>query len=231
MDESKNAVKDAPQATGQPSESKEGSTSTGATKTHTDADIQKAISDALAKAGREAKALEAREQKLKDIETREKALIQQEEAAQKARDEAELTAILDDPDKLSVYQYRKKVKEAEEVLKTEKAKFEAEKASHQEELTFARKVKRSTVMGEIAGEFKDSDPEELEKMADTLGIGSEPEKIRALASVKWAKLDTKTEETSEVKPDSGVTNGGNDTSKLSAEEKFNRGLEQERKRK
>jgi hypothetical protein len=194
--------------------------------------MQKAVSDALAKAGREAKALEAREARLKDLEARETALKLAEEAGQKAREGAELAALQDDPERLSVYQYRKKVKEQEEALKAERAKFDAERASHQEELTFAQKVRRSTVMGEIAGEFQDGDPKELEQICDNLGIGSEPERIRAVAGVKWQKPSAKPEGEAGVKPDSGVTSGGSaDTSKLSPEEKFNRGLEQERKRK
>ena len=60
-----------------------------------------------------------------------------------------------------VFAKGEKVKEAEEALKVERKKFEDERAAHQEELTFAQKVRRSTLMGEIAGEYKDGDPGEL----------------------------------------------------------------------
>jgi hypothetical protein len=225
-DETKTTGQDPLPAKGPASEGKDGSTSQ-APKTYTETEYQKAVSDALAKAGRDAKSIEAREARLKDLGAREAALKAREDEARRKAEEAEYSAVKDDPEKLSAYEMRKKAREEAEALKAEREKFEQEKASHQEELTFAQKVKRSTLMGEIAGEFKDGDPEELEKLCDSLGIGSEPDKVRTTAGIKWAKLEPekKEGEHSDFKPDSGVTKGGaEDFDKMTPEEKIDYGL-------
>jgi hypothetical protein len=208
-DETKTTTQDPLPGKGPASDGKGGSTSSHQTpKTYTETEYQKAVSDALARAGRDAKSIETREARLKDIETREAALKAREDEAKKKAEEAELEAVKDDPEKLSAFQLRKKAREEMEAAKAEREKVAQERAALQEDMTFAQKVKRSTLMGEIAGEFKDGDPEDLEKLCDSLGIGSEPDRIRTAAGIKWTKLEGSEKKDDDFKPDSGVTKGG-----------------------
>jgi hypothetical protein len=100
-DETNKTNQGTPPEKGQPPEGQEGSTSITA-RTYTEEEYKKAVSDALAKAGRDAKSLELRETKLKDIETREQALKAREE---ESRNNADIDTITEnyqdgDPDKL-----------------------------------------------------------------------------------------------------------------------------------
>jgi hypothetical protein len=198
-DETKNAAQGAPPARqGQPSNGTDGSTSKSP-RTYTEAEYQKAVSDALARAGRDAKSLAEREARLKA----------REESSR--RQEAEYNAVKKDPAKLSAYELRKKALEEQESLKGEKERLARERADFEQDLTLAQKLKRSALIEEIAGEFRDGDPAELEKLCDSLGL-SDPSRIRAAAAMKWDRLDPAEARSSRIRADSVQPTGERKTS-------------------
>jgi len=175
---------------------------------------QKAASDALAKAGRDAKALE---QKGKDLETREGALKTELEQWQKERDEAELAAARDDADRLPLVQEKQALRRKEEELNEKEAKLERDKAQHQAELDEAATTKKQTgcwkiaqqyaeaigaEVGELAVKLKelDLDLEATEKVAKAWSEGRTPEP---------PKVD---KDGNPFKPLSGRTSGGGEKS-------------------
>ena len=105
------------------------------TKAEMDKAIEKARSDALAKAGRDAKALEARE---KQIAEREKA----HEEWQRRQEEAEEEAARGDAGKLADLQRKRKERDERKKLEDDRAAFEKEKSEHAEKLTRAEELEQ-----------------------------------------------------------------------------------------
>ena len=208
------------------SDGKTGSTSAPAA--FTQADVEKAVSDALAKAGRTEKALKdreaaltPREQAIKDAETR-----RQQEA--EAQEEAALEDVTKDKpeEKLTLQSYKAK-------LRQEKADFAALKAKHspvlaaleelgitdaaslRETVTAARTTRLEMDISAAATKAGVS-AELLRAKAAKLGVTT-AEGLEELAGV----MDTKA---ASEKHDSGANAGGEDISKLSARELIQRGL-------
>jgi uncharacterized protein YdcH (DUF465 family) len=208
-------------ATGQTSPDGAGTTSTPAPATYSEEDVQKAVSDALAKAGRERKAIEDENATLKgrvssfDINLAE---IQQDRARLKATLE-ELGA--KDPDKAKVVQ---KINELDAQIKANKAdreKLEAERLQHGEMVKIAAERTRADNIKEIAAKYEGSDAAILKELCDKAGI-HDAARIKDIAATLWKKPVTAPPA---IKPDSGITSGsGIDISKLSPTEKIEYGL-------
>ena len=149
-------------------------TSGGVPKTFTresvEAEKQKAISDALSAAGRNAKALEIREQAVREAEAR-----VAEDA--KRRDEAYEESIKEDTEKLREWKATKSLKGKEASLAQREADFERERAEHKDTIEAANKVNRSADAQRIATEQKVDVKALLDFGGDT------PESMETLAKV------------------------------------------------
>lgn len=176
-----------------------GGSTSQAPKTYTDADIQKAVNDALAKAGRDAKAIEAVKKKV-DADKEE---IRQHRAQ---KDAAELEAVKNDPDKLNFYQRQKALKEREEALKEQQAQFESERTAHAEQIAKIQKSERSGMIADVAKEYAGSDPAKLEKLCDDLGVAVTADSVRLIAGNIWPKANNAPPPAPPV--DGGSTMGG-----------------------
>jgi len=200
--------------TGQPSPGESQETPKPEAKTYTEQEVQKQISDALAKAGRDAKTLADREASL----TAQQGAIQAREAEvaeiQRQVDEAELEAARYDPDKLRAYQARQAEKHHRQSLEVErrqlakeKAELDRSKAEHEAELQAARQAAMEAKVYEIAAkhevnpailkDLKLTTVEQLETVAKHLG-GMTPKEQSA--------------EAAKMTPDSGVTIGAGESS-------------------
>jgi hypothetical protein len=142
-DETRDASQGALPEKGQPSEGKNGSTSTGTPKTYTEEEVkaitEKTRSDALAEAGRKYKPLEEeRTQKLKQLEEQESQLKERE-------------ASLAEKEKAC----------GEKIRKAEQTEFESSLAA------IAGKYENgdAQVLRDFASDFKTSDPGPIEKYA------------------------------------------------------------------
>lgn len=179
---------------------KEGSTSA---RTYTESDVQKAVSDALSKAGRDAKSLEGREQSLKEREE----AIRAKEAETETK---ELEEAKSDPQKLQTYQAKKARKEQQQDIeaqkaqvKKERAELERDKVEHEAELKAARETQREIAIWKIAEKYS-VDPVMLKDLNIPL------DQTEAVAK----RLQKPKE--GETKVDSGVTSGGSTTLKGNA---------------
>lgn len=121
----------------------DGGSTSQKTQTFTKSDVEKAVSDALAKAGRTAK----------DIEKRE-AEINKRLAAfddwQKRQEEAEEEAVRGDAGKMADLQAKRKSREEARRIAEEKAALEREKAEHAEKLTRAEQLEQKISVLEAA---------------------------------------------------------------------------------
>ena len=146
------------------SKGKDGSTSTP--QTFDQKTQKKAVSDALAIAGRTSKVLDdrkvsqdAREQKIKDSEAKEGERI-------KARDAKELEDAKDDPEKLTIVQRNQKARNREIAVKIREEEAKALEAKNKTEIEAARATRFETDVWEIATKHK-VDPAQLKEIGIT----------------------------------------------------------------
>jgi hypothetical protein len=194
--------KDPSQKTGDASTEKQG-TSKAQAKTYTEDEVKQAVekakSDALAKAGRDAKSLELKE----------KSLTEREEAikAREAEIEAqELEEARQDPAKMQTYQAKQTKKQqladinAERAkLKKEREDLERDKVEHEAEITAARETQREVDIWEL-GEKYGLDPVMLKNL--NLSLEQTEEIAKQLTKDKGEKAPT-----TDLKTDSLVTSG------------------------
>lgn len=154
------------------SEQSEGSTSQD-TRTFTEKDVQKAISDALSKAGRDAKSLEKERQELA-------AWREEREKEQRRRDEQELEEARGDEGKLSQIQRERKIREEQNRIKAENEALERAKAEHAEKLRKADEAEKEINIWNIARKYG-LDANSLKTDCAELGLET-PEKIEAYAN-------------------------------------------------
>jgi len=191
--------------------SSEGQTSEGETqgtskqtRTYTEEELQKAKSDALAQAGRDAKALSDREAAIK---AREEAAAESD----RRREEAELTEARKDPDKLAQYNKKQADKQIEKqrkadsdaeklALRKEREQLEREKAENEAVLKAWREDILERKVFELAGKYN-LNPVVLKDGMKDLGL-STAEQAEALAK----RLSEK-QPKEPLEVDSGVTSG------------------------
>jgi chromosome segregation ATPase len=179
------------------------STSTIQAKTYTEAELQKAKNDALAAAGRDAKALAEKEASLKAQEEAIKARKAEIEEIEKRIDEAELEAAKGDPEKLREYQAKKSYKDRLVNLENMKKDLDKReevlnrsKAEHEEEVKTARETLLEIKIWEI-GEKYGVDPVLLKD----LNLPT----VDQIEAVAKRLSEAAPKET--ITPDSGVTSG------------------------
>lgn len=227
MGETKEAVKDSPQVTGQTPEAPKGITSPQPITTYTEEQVKerekKSISDALAEQGRKHKI------DLDNAITKERASLAEhlKETKDKiAQLESELDEMSqDDPDKKNLVRKIRALEETEtslkadrKVLDDDKAAHEAEKTSYQEEIARARATNFEIDVWNVAEEFDGGDAVKLKNACDKAKITT-LEGARDLASALWTKkTERKSEPLTSGPPDSGVTSGGSHDWKAIMEE-------------
>ena len=215
MDGTKNP-QDALGVTPDPSAGKRG-TSEKEPETFTKEERDKAVSDALSKAGRTAKTFSELQQKL---ETGVADLTARQTKWQKERDEAEEFAVRDNPEALTELQERRRRKVEDETRVTELTTRETKLAEREAELADIveqhRILKRTELAAEVAVE-KGVSIDAILKLAkeDTR------EAYEAVAEVL-----PKVKEPLVLKPDSGRTIGGTNWRDLTTDQKIARGLSQ-----
>jgi vacuolar-type H+-ATPase subunit I/STV1 len=184
-------------------------------RTFTREQVTKQISDALARAGREAKALEAAKA---DITAREARL----KAWEQEREDAELGDLTSDPaEKLTLKAYREKLRADRQALNEQLSALDKEKAEWEAVIAETRAAIFGNTASTIAEKHGVS-AEVLKDKAARLGISS-LEALEELASVMPKKAAV-------TAPDSGRTTGGSaDLSKMSAGDLIKRGLEKRNK--
>ena len=177
-----------------------------APKTYTEAEVLKIKSDALAKAGRDAKALEAKEEALRQ---REEAQAQRD----KEQEEREYERVRGNPEALSKWQAERDLKKERDALQKERDALEREKVEHQVALEAAQKLTTAAQIGEIATKYKVD-----VAILNDFGLNVEQtEKIaQRLSSLPPAELERLKNPGQQPKPapvkrDSGVTHGGGGT--------------------
>ena len=200
-----------PQTTGKTSTGGEGTTSPNPAKTHTDAEaeakVSKAVSDALAKAGRERKAIEEENATLKtrissfDLNIKE---IQDDRA--KLRETLDDLA-KDDPDKKRLTEKLKTLGEQEKALKLDRARLDAERAEHAETIKIATETRMETAVSKIVADYQNGDAAKLLSAVKRYGITT-AEDVRALADTFWTKVAPAANPNPPITPDSGVNVGG-----------------------
>ena len=185
-----------------------------APQTFTPEQVQQQVSAALSRAGRETKALETARA---DIATREARLLKMEQE----RKLAELEAVKDKPEELSIIQRRQKLAADIRTHNAEVEKRNLEWATREAEVSEAKAIRFELALSGAAEKHGVSF-EVRKAKAEKLG-GTTPAGIEELAAFLPKKTIVPV-------PDSGKGTGGEDFSKLSPEEKFRRGMENEKKK-
>ena len=184
------------------------------TKTYTDEDVKKAVSDALAEQGRKHKSnLDAAVKKARDSIIKE-----QEENDTERKDIEKMISELagdDDPDKKRLAQYLKDNKKMKQELEE---RWKANEAR----ILKAEEIELTELCRTVAGEYEGSDPAKLARIAKRTKFDDSDiaDQIRDLADELWTKKSAKPAQTTEPprKIDSGITTGNTTGRKPSLEE-------------
>jgi hypothetical protein len=185
------------------------------TKAQLDEATRKAASDALAKAGRDAKSLIEKE---KAIQEREARIAEAEARAQEAENEK----YRDKPDELAKLQEKRRQKQERDEFARQKAELEKEKAEHAEELTKAQELKLELSVYKIAGQ-KNVDAGDLKDLCDALKPKDEAGIL--LIAEKMAKSG----KGDSLRVDSNRGSGGDGASNLTPRELIAKGLKKQKK--
>lgn len=222
---------------GQTSEAGKVTTPTPVTpKTYSEAEKNKAVSDALAAAGRTAKDFETREASIKASEESFKSKEEELNNREKALDEQELVLARQDPARLKIYQdnQAKKIAQAEidkqrKQLQADKDALNRDKAEHAAEVKLAKDTLTEIALWQI-GEKYGVDPSILKDL--NLPSVEQAEAVaKRLATKRPATSEgepaTATAQAGEpFSPDSGMTSGS--TGKLTPEQFEKLSIEQKK---
>ncbi len=215
---------------GQPSDGVDTTTSTPQPKMYSEeevnAAIEKASSDALARAGRERKAIEEeRDQYKARISSFDENLAELQE------DRAKLKAMLEDlgakdPDKGKIVQKIKDLDAESKALKADRARLEAEKAQHAEMVKVATERTRAYTIKDVAALYENGDAAKLKAICDKAKILGADEINSIAEELGWKKKGiTQKTHVAAPKSDSGNHSGGdNNIDKMTPFEKIAYGL-------
>jgi len=181
----------------------------------------KAVSDALATAGRDAKALDVRG---KGLEARETALKAEKDKIaqwQTARDAEELEAAGGDQEALTQIQRKKALRDKENKLSEERSTLEKDKLEHKAKIEAAEETEREIVIWEIA-QKQGVDASKLKELCTELNLQTKEQIERVAKEMGEGKAPPKLPLT----PDPGETRGGGkDLSGMSSRQAFGSYLE------
>ena len=197
MDETKDTKGLSSETPGQASKGSEGNTPEKEAKTYNQDEVNKAVSDALAKAGRTDKNLTGRETAIK---AREDAI----KAEQERRDAAELAEVQKDPDKLAEYQSKQVERQRTKKQDERDAAQDKREAEYDGKIQAAEEAQKEITIWQVAS-AKNIDPVRLKTLSEKFNVEGK-EKLEALAD----EIASGTAESPEkkLKVDSGVTSGG-----------------------
>ncbi|MCK9598830.1 MAG: hypothetical protein M0R06_07325 [Sphaerochaeta sp.] len=205
-DEPTTAVQDAPpQDAGLPSAGDAADTSQ-TPKTYTEAELEaelsKRVSDKLAEHGRKAKKEETG--RIAGLEAQIASLNDRMIALQKERDEAERSKYEGNPEGLSLWEEKRKLREERAAHLRDKQALEKQRQDLEEELKEAKELKAHKQAVEIAKDYTGVDPADLVDLTD----GSR-ERMEALAKRLGKPKEVKVPPPAkgETKPDSGASKG------------------------
>jgi len=210
----------------------EGDSSTKTPKTYTEGELQKVVSDTLAKRGRELAAEhKTRADKAERQVTGLQAQIAQAKAAsealQRQMDELEEAKFGDNPDALSLHRSRQQIRADRARGEQEKADLDVKRQELETDLAEAKAYKVQKEADAVAAKYDGVDAQDLVDYTD-----GTPEKMEALAQKlgkpKKAKPkagETEGAESGDLHPDDGTTAGGLTGEKLldKANDDFNHG--------
>ena len=210
MGETGQAVVDSQQAESPVVTSQEPKGSTSATATYTEEQVQKRVSDALAKAGRESKAIETARA---DLAAREAQIKQFEQE----REDAELDGVDATPaEKQTLKAYKDRLRAAQKAFNEQVEVHNKEKALWEGQINQAKETQFETTLNQIAAKHNVS-AEALKAKAVKMNLKDEGA-IEEIAEIMPKKVIA-------VTPDSGKGVGGADNlSKLSPRELISLGL-------
>lgn len=185
MGETKEPTQGTPQPTGQPPGSEGRITSEGEPQTYNEEQAQKRVSDALAAAGRDAKALEQRETALKAREDGLQARESKISDWQKARDAEELEAAQGNPQLLDAFQQKRTLAADRAKVESDRQELDRDKEAHQGQIDAANATQWEITIWEIAqrntvdaatlkdkcDKFNLQSTEQMEEMAKTMAAG------------------------------------------------------------
>ena len=202
-------------------------TSTSTPQTFTQEQVAKAISDALSNAGRDAKTFDTRKIDLDRRETSIKEAEAKWQKEQEDRDLAELEAVKDNPEELTLVQRKQKLANDIRTHNAEKAQFQGiidackelginDAEDFKKVITESRSTKFVQTVSDVANKYN-VDTEVLKTTAKELGL-TDSAAIEKLASSLPKKNAVPA-------PDSGKTLGGTNISGLSPEAKIRYGME------
>ena len=173
-----------------------------APKTYTEEEVQKAIQDSLREHGRKAKKEETG--RIAGLEAQIASLNDRMIALQKERDEAERSKYEGNPEGLSLWEEKRKLREERTAFLRDKQALEKQRQDLEEELKEAKDLKVHKQAVEIAKDYTGVDPADLVELTD----GSR-ERMEALAKRLGKPKEVKVPPPAkgETKPDSGASKG------------------------
>lgn len=202
-----------------PSGKEAGTTSETEPETFTKEQADKQTSDALSKAGRDAKSLDKRG---KDLDTRDEAIKAEHDRIaqwQRDRDAEELEAAKDNPEAMDYLKKKQELGVSKTQLTSDRATLDKNVADHKELLDAAEATKMEITIWDIAKEQK-VDPGELKEACAELNLETK-EQIESIAK-RMAKAGGEPLK-EPLKPDSSRTKGGG-TEPKTADDKLKTGF-------
>jgi len=191
---------------------KDGSTSKE-TETFTKEQVQKFVSDALAKQGREHKAVfdpivKERDTYKSQVENNTSDL--EENKAEIVTLQSRIDDLASgDPDRFNAVKEMRALKDRGRQLQVRERELQDKERTHGERIKKAEGLEREVLILEIAEGYEGASAEKLTALCSTFNATSD-EQIRKVADTLWGKKTTVIPETPPVTPFSGKTQGGSD---------------------
>jgi len=167
-------------------------------KTYTEQEVTKMVSDIKAAAGRKQKELTDLVESANKTATEANKRLSE---IQQRIDEAELEKARDNPELLKLYQQKQELEKAKANLDEERRTLQREQAQFKEEKEAVASAKTEAMIVEVALKYHVS----IEDLED-LGITDQESLEKIAAKLAKSKPST-TEESGEIKPDSGLGTG------------------------
>ena len=200
MDETSATTQDTPSKDSSAGEG--GTTSQETPQTYTKQQMDKAVSDALSQAGRDAKALETQRNELTQQAEAIETTKQEIEKYRQDQDAAFMEAVKNNPDAVNWAEKNKELQAKEKELKKQLADFNKTKLEYDAQIKAAQETQKEINIFSVASEKK-VDPQRLKTLSDKFGI-TDKDKLAELADEIASKGGTSTQD---VHIDSGMTKG------------------------
>lgn len=202
QDETKDTMQDGSDKT--PSAGEDGTTSKEAEpQTYTKDQVDKAINDALSKAGRDVKALETQRNELTQLAETINATKAEIEKARQEQEVAFMENIKSNPDAVDWVTEKKKLEDWKKTLAKQEADFNKKTLEYDAQIKSAQEAQKEINIFSVASEKK-IDPQRLKTLSDKFGI-TDKDKLAELAD---EIASGQSQPGQNVHVDSGITTGG-----------------------